>query len=95
MLLPRGRPISRTFSSTPPPLPQLTGEPLIQRPDDKPETVGARLATYHSQTTPVLDFYKSQGKLRTINADQPMGTVWGELKSIVDKDSKQPGARLA
>jgi len=93
----------RCPGSTAPPLPpffhppplsthtllQVTGEPLIQRPDDKPETVGARLATYHSQTTPVLDYYKAQSKLRTINADQPMATVWGELKSIVDKDSKQ------
>ena len=68
---------------------QLTGEDLIQRPDDKPETVGTRLATYHSQTSPVLDYYKAQGKLRTINADQKIGIVWGEVKTIIDKDSKQ------
>lgn len=36
----------------------VTGEPLIQRPDDKPETVGARLKTFHEQTAPVLDFYR-------------------------------------
>lgn len=50
--------------------------------------MGARLSTYHSQTTPVLEYYKAQGKLRTINADQPMPTVWGELKGIADKDSQ-------
>ena len=61
----------------------------MQRADDKPETVGARLATYHAQTTPVLDFYASRGLLRTINADQPIGTVWNTVKSIIDKDSKQ------
>jgi adenylate kinase family enzyme len=35
-----------------------TGEKLIQRSDDKPETVGARLKTFHEQTAPVLDFYR-------------------------------------
>lgn len=72
--------------------PQVTGEDLIQRADDKPEAVGARLAGYHTQTTPVLDFYKSRGKLRTLNADQPIGTVYGEVKAIMAKDT---GARLA
>ena len=67
---------------------QLTGEELIQRSDDKPETVGARLAGYHAQTTPVLDYYKKQSKLRTINADQKIDKVWGEVKSIIDKDSQ-------
>ena len=83
---------SRTHPATPPRTPfsppQITGDALIQRPDDKPETVGARLSTYHSQTTPVLEYYKAQGKLRTINADQPMPTVWGELTGIADKDSQ-------
>jgi adenylate kinase len=61
----------------------------VQRPDDKPETVGARLRTYHEQTTPVLDFYKSRGKLATLNADQQIDKVWAEVKTIVDKDSSQ------
>ncbi len=51
--------------------------------------MGARLATYHSQTSPVLDFYKAKGKLRTINADQKSDIVWRDIKGIVDKDSKQ------
>lgn len=66
-----------------------TGEPLIQRPDDKPETVGARLKTYHDQTAPVLDYYKNRSKLRTLNADQHINTVWNEVKTIIDKDTQQ------
>jgi adenylate kinase len=69
-----------------------TGEPLIQRPDDKPETVGARLRTYHEQTTPVLDFYGARGKLRTINADQHIDKVWTEVKTIIDTATNQGGA---
>jgi adenylate kinase family enzyme len=47
---------ARILPPAPHPLSQITGDALIQRPDDKPETVGARLSTYHSQTTPVLEY---------------------------------------
>ena len=36
-----------------------TQEPLIQRPDDKEETIRNRLDIYHTQTKPLVDFYKS------------------------------------
>eukprot|EP00931_Biecheleriopsis_adriatica_P106094 TRINITY_DN80605_c0_g1_i1.p1 TRINITY_DN80605_c0_g1~~TRINITY_DN80605_c0_g1_i1.p1 ORF type:complete len:267 (+),score=70.02 TRINITY_DN80605_c0_g1_i1:78-803(+) len=49
-----------------------TGEPLIQRDDDKPEAVRARLQGYDDQTLPLLDFYKEQGILAQFDgADQP------------------------
>jgi adenylate kinase len=35
----------------------VTGEPLIQRPDDNEETVRQRIAIYHSQTKPLIAFY--------------------------------------
>ena len=43
----------------------LTNEPLIQREDDKPETVLKRLDVYHEETKPLSDFYKkiSDGRL--------------------------------
>jgi adenylate kinase len=34
-----------------------TGEPLVQRDDDKEETVKKRLAVYHSQTRPLVEYY--------------------------------------
>ena len=36
----------------------VTGEPLIQRDDDKEETVRKRLEVYHEQTEPLIDYYK-------------------------------------
>ncbi|NDY41926.1 adenylate kinase [Dissulfurirhabdus thermomarina] len=36
----------------------VTGEPLIQRDDDKEETVRKRLEVYHAQTEPLVDYYK-------------------------------------
>ena len=37
----------------------VTGEPLVQRDDDKEETVRKRLDVYHAQTEPLIDYYKN------------------------------------
>lgn len=37
----------------------VTGEPLIQRPDDNEATVAQRIATYHAQTKPLIEYYQS------------------------------------
>jgi adenylate kinase len=39
----------------------VTGEPLVQREDDKEETVRKRLRIYHEQTEPLVHFYKNLG----------------------------------
>lgn len=46
------------------------GGKLYQRPDDVPETVKTRLDTYKSQTAPLIDYYKSQGKLRSVKSGE-------------------------
>ena len=43
-----------------------TGEPLIQREDDKPETVLKRLTVYHEQTKPLTEFYMKFSNERTL-----------------------------
>lgn len=40
----------------------VTGEPLIQRDDDTEETVRKRLAVYHEQTAPLIDYYTRWGE---------------------------------
>ena len=40
-------------------LDDVTGEPLVQRDDDKEETVRKRLEVYHEQTEPLIDYYKN------------------------------------
>jgi adenylate kinase len=40
----------------------VTGEALVQRPDDNEETVKKRIATYHSQTKPLVDYYVRWGE---------------------------------
>lgn len=43
-------------------LDDVTGEPLIQRPDDDEETIRKRLAVYHQQTEPLVKYYINQAK---------------------------------
>jgi adenylate kinase len=38
----------------------VTGESLVQRPDDTEETVKHRIATYHAQTKPLVDYYRKR-----------------------------------
>ena len=52
-----------------------TGEPLIQREDDKPETVLKRLSVYHDQTKPLSEFYSDQAD----NSDLKYITVDGSM----------------
>jgi adenylate kinase len=44
------------------------GGELYQRADDNPQTVGARLETYATQTAPLINYYAAQGKLLTIKS---------------------------
>ena len=45
------------------------GDEIVIRKDDAPETVLARLATYHEQTEPVKGYYEKLGKLKSIEID--------------------------
>ena len=45
------------------------GDQIVIRKDDAPETVLARLKTYHEQTEPVKGFYANLGKLKSIEID--------------------------
>ncbi|KAH9578306.1 adenylate kinase [Trypanosoma melophagium] len=62
----------------------ITGEPLIQRPDDRKEVVVKRLATYHKETEPLIEYYKKKGVFESIDANRPVDAVREALKSILD-----------
>lgn len=62
----------------------VTGEPLIQRSDDKAENVARRLATFRKQTKPVIEYYAAKDKVHKINADQAIDKVWGSVAATLD-----------
>ncbi|MES9519182.1 adenylate kinase [Streptomyces capoamus] len=53
----------------------VCGGELYQRDDDSEETVRKRLEVYHTQTEPIIDYYKSQGLVRTISALGPVDEI--------------------
>ncbi len=55
---------------------EACGEKLIQRDDDKAETVLNRLTTYHKQTAPLVDFYQKKGLLKKIDGAQDMDVIF-------------------
>ena len=59
------------------------GEKVVLRDDDQPETVKKRLNVYHEQTQPLIDYYKKQDILRTVDGTQPMEQVFGAIVEIL------------
>ena len=53
------------------------------RADDNEETIKKRLVVYRSQTQPLIEYYKKQGILRTVDGTQPMETVFGAIVEIL------------
>lgn len=60
----------------------LTGEPLMQREDDKPETVAKRLKAYEVQTEPVLEYYQKKGVLETFSGTET-NKIWPDVYAFL------------
>jgi adenylate kinase len=59
------------------------GARLMQRDDDKPETVKHRLEVYHEQTEPVIDYYEQQGLLRRFEGDRTPTEVHDHIRATL------------
>jgi len=57
----------------------VTGEDLMHRKDDTREALVKRMGSYHKSTTPILDYYKSRGVLRSLNATAPIADVTSQI----------------
>ena len=55
------------------------GGELIIRPDDNEETVANRIAVYHEQTAPLIDYYGEKGILHTVNGSLSVEDVFAEI----------------
>lgn len=61
----------------------ITGEPLYKRADDNAEALRTRLQEFHSQTTPVLEYYKE--KVVNVNADSDMDQITADIREALEK----------
>ena len=66
------------------------GGPLMQRDDDRPETVIRRLEVYDAQTKPLVAFYRATGRLVEVDALQPVDTITAQILKVAV--SAQPQA---
>lgn len=58
---------------------------LIQRDDDKEETVAERIKVYTAQTEPLIDYYKGKGKLVSVDGDKGVKEVFAEIAAKLGK----------
>ncbi len=59
------------------------GGELYQRDDDNEKTVTARLQVYESQTLPLIEYYKRQGKLRSVDGVGEMKTIFARITKVL------------
>jgi adenylate kinase len=59
------------------------GSRLVQRDDDKPETIRTRLSVYHEQTAPLVDWYEERGALRRFDGTRTPDEVHGRIRATL------------
>jgi adenylate kinase len=59
------------------------GSQLVQRDDDKPETVANRLEVNLQQAQPLIDFYSEKGYLKKINGNQQISKVFEDIDQLL------------
>jgi adenylate kinase len=55
------------------------------REDDTAEAIDKRLAIYHEQTEPIVEFYRPTGKLVQLRAERPVGEVYGQIQQALEQ----------
>ncbi len=60
-----------------------TGEPLIQRDDDKEEAILNRLDVYEKSTAPLIDYYKKKGLLIDLDASKSPEEIFEAFKKVI------------
>ena len=58
---------------------ETCGGELVQRADDREETIGRRLEVYRAETAPLVEHYRDIGKLRVVAAEGPFDEVYARL----------------
>lgn len=66
----------------------MSGEPLIQRPDDNETTVRKRMDVYLENTLPIVEYYKSCGILKKLNGDTQSEELEKELIALFNEQTK-------
>jgi adenylate kinase len=63
----------------------VCGGEVIQRLDDREDVVRQRLATYHEQTRPVIEFYRRRGQLLELDGSKQIDEVQRDLLGLLER----------
>jgi adenylate kinase len=55
------------------------------RPDDTPDVIARRLATYHAETEPIVEHYRVTGRLVPLHAERTIDEVWTEIQAALEQ----------
>lgn len=61
------------------------GGQLIQREDDKLDTVKSRLHTYHEKTKPLVEYYRKKGLLVIVNGEEPIPHIIANISTVLEE----------
>jgi adenylate kinase len=67
----------------------LCGTALVQRSDDKPETVRARLVVYHGNTQLLIPYYRDQGLLREADGTGAIEVVYANIMKALNPQANK------
>jgi len=59
------------------------GGELLQREDDNEKVIASRLEVYNKQTSPLIEYYRNKGKLRTVDADGSVDEVYSRFLAAI------------
>jgi adenylate kinase len=62
----------------------VDGSQLMTRNDDRAEVITGRLSAYENQTRPLVEYFREQGRLIAVNADQAMAEVSAQIFGVLD-----------
>ncbi len=58
---------------------------LEGRADDTPEAIQRRLATYHRETAPLVEWYRARDRVAPIDGTPDVGEVWEQIRAVLDR----------
>jgi adenylate kinase len=58
---------------------------LEGRPDDTPEAIATRLASYHRETAPLVEWYRARDKVAPVDGTRDVDEVWEQIRAVLER----------